>query len=92
MRHDWIHKAIPGVRVARGYKVFWLRSDLAAGAALSAALIPAGMAYTEAAGLPAAGQDPAHAVALAGWLSILIGVFPDCRCIRRCGRRPQSDR
>ena len=37
----------------RGYERPWLKSDLAAGAALSAFLIPAGMAYAEAAGLPA---------------------------------------
>jgi sulfate permease, SulP family len=51
--HDWISRAIPGVRVARGYKKAWLKADLAAGAALSAALVPAGMAYAEASGLPA---------------------------------------
>jgi high affinity sulfate transporter 1 len=53
MRGDWIRKAPPGIRVARGYQRSWLKSDLAAGAALSAALIPAGMAYAEASGLPA---------------------------------------
>ncbi|MDV8146118.1 SulP family inorganic anion transporter [Arthrobacter sp. B10-11] len=117
MRRDWIQKAVPGIQLARTYQRSWLKSDLAAGAALSAALIPAGMAYAEAAGLPAvtglyatvipmlfyavfgpprvlivgpdsslapmiaaavlplAGRDPAHAVALAGVLAILIGVF-----------------
>jgi high affinity sulfate transporter 1 len=117
LRRDWIKKAVPGVHLARSYKWSWLKSDLAAGAALSAALIPAGMAYAEAAGLPAvtglyasivpmlfyavfgpsrvlivgpdsslapmiaaavlplAGHEPAHAVALAGVLAILIGVF-----------------
>ena len=53
MRRDWILKAVPGIELARTYQRSWLRSDLAAGAALSAALIPAGMAYAEAAGLPA---------------------------------------
>ena len=53
MRRDWILKAVPGIQLARTYQRSWLRSDLAAGAALSAALIPAGMAYAEAAGLPA---------------------------------------
>ncbi|KRE80717.1 SulP family inorganic anion transporter [Arthrobacter sp. Soil762] len=117
MRHDWINKALPGVGVARGYKRSWLKSDLVAGAALSAALVPAGMAYAEASGLPAvnglyasvvpmifyavfgpsrvvivgpdsslapmiaaailplAGRDPEQAVAMAGVLAILIGVF-----------------
>jgi high affinity sulfate transporter 1 len=53
LRRDWILKAVPGIELARTYQRSWLRSDLAAGAALSAALIPAGMAYAEAAGLPA---------------------------------------
>ncbi|MCO4256991.1 SulP family inorganic anion transporter [Pseudarthrobacter cellobiosi] len=117
MRHDWINKALPGVGVARGYKRSWLKADLVAGAALSAALVPAGMAYAEASGLPAvnglyasvvpmifyalfgpsrvvivgpdsalapmiaaailplAGRDPEQAVAMAGVLAILIGLF-----------------
>ncbi len=117
MRNDWINRAVPAIGVARKYRISWLKSDLAAGAALSAALIPAGMAYAEASGLPAvtglyasvvpmffyalfgparvvivgpdsslapmiaaallplAGRDPAHAVALAGVLAILIGGF-----------------
>jgi high affinity sulfate transporter 1 len=53
LRSDWISKAVPAIGVARKYKLSWLKSDLAAGAALSAALIPAGMAYAEASGLPA---------------------------------------
>jgi high affinity sulfate transporter 1 len=36
----------------RGYRIEWLRHDLAAGAALFAILVPAGMAYAQAAGLP----------------------------------------
>jgi high affinity sulfate transporter 1 len=117
MRRDWILKAVPGIAVARTYQLSWLKSDLAAGAALSAVLIPAGMAYAEAAGLPAvtglyasvvpmvvyalfgpsriiivgpdsslapmiaaallplAGREPSRAVALAGVLAILIGIF-----------------
>ena len=43
----------PGLRMVRDYERPWLKSDLASGAALSAFLIPAGMAYAEAAGLPA---------------------------------------
>lgn len=112
-----ILKAIPGIQLARSYERSWLKSDLVSGAALSAALIPAGMAYAVAAGLPAvnglyasvvpmlffavfgpsrvlivgpdsslapmiaaallplAGREPAHAVALAGVLAILIGVL-----------------
>jgi high affinity sulfate transporter 1 len=117
MSGNWILKAIPGFQLARSYQRSWLRSDLGAGAALSAVMIPAGMAYAEAAGLPAvtglyasvvpmlffavfgpsrvlvvgpdsslapmiaavvlplAAREPARAVALAGVLAILIGVF-----------------
>ncbi len=52
MRGKWIRSAPPGIRLVRAYQRPWLKSDLAAGAALSAALIPAGMGYAEAAGLP----------------------------------------
>ena len=44
---------MPGLWVARHYQCAWLGRDLAAGMALSALLVPAGMAYAEAAGLPA---------------------------------------
>ncbi|MCU1518561.1 MAG: transporter [Pseudarthrobacter sp.] len=53
MRSNWISTAVPAIGVARQYRLSWLGADLAAGAALSAALIPAGMAYAEASGLPA---------------------------------------
>ncbi len=53
MDSKWIRALPPGLRLVRGYQRPWLKSDLAAGAALSAALVPAGMAYAEAAGLPA---------------------------------------
>ncbi|MDD1477417.1 SulP family inorganic anion transporter [Arthrobacter sp. H16F315] len=108
-------KAPPGLLTVRNYKRIWLKSDLMAGAALSAFLIPTGMAYAQAAGLPAvtglyasiipllvyavfgpsrvliigpdsslapmiaaallplAGEDPDHAVALAGLLALMIG-------------------
>ena len=36
----------------RGYRTEWLRHDLVAGVALFAILVPAGMAYAQAAGLP----------------------------------------
>lgn len=44
---------VPGLWVARHYQIGWLGRDFAAGIALSALLVPAGMAYAEAAGLPA---------------------------------------
>lgn len=117
MRSDWLSKAVPAIEVARNYRRSWLKPDLIAGAALSAALVPAGMAYAEASGLPAvtglyasvvpmifyaifgpsrvvivgpdsalapmiaaailplAGRNREDAVAMAGVLAILIGVF-----------------
>src|SRR5450830_1833596 len=47
-----VDRLIPAVGVARSYERSWLRPDLTAGAALVALVIPAGMAYAEAAALP----------------------------------------
>lgn len=44
---------VPGLWVARHYQRAWLGHDLVAGVALAALLVPAGMGYAEAAGLPA---------------------------------------
>lgn len=44
---------LPGIATARGYHRDWLRTDVTAGLVLTALLIPAGMGYAEAAGLPA---------------------------------------
>jgi high affinity sulfate transporter 1 len=44
---------IPGLTVMRTYKRPWLARDLTAGLVLTAILIPVGMGYAEAAGLPA---------------------------------------
>lgn len=52
----WLPRAgayLPGLVVARRYRRAWLRHDLAAGLALTGILVPAGMAYAEASGLPA---------------------------------------
>jgi high affinity sulfate transporter 1 len=46
-------KWLPGLYVLRHYKLNWLRSDLVAGLVLTAVLVPVGMGYAEAAGLPA---------------------------------------
>ena len=43
---------MPGLDVMAGYQRRWLRKDLMAGVILTALLIPAGMGYAEAAGLP----------------------------------------
>ncbi|WP_349536451.1 SulP family inorganic anion transporter, partial [Rhodococcus rhodochrous] len=45
--------ALPGIATARAYRREWLRPDITAGLVLTALLIPAGMGYAEAAGLPA---------------------------------------
>lgn len=44
---------ITGLAAVRGYQWSWLPHDLLAGVTLSAVLVPAGMAYANAAGLPA---------------------------------------
>jgi len=44
---------IPGIRILLGYKPEWLVKDLTAGLVLTAILVPVGMGYAEAAGLPA---------------------------------------
>ncbi len=43
---------LPGIETARQYKLAWLPSDLAAGLVLSAMLIPVGIAYAVASGVP----------------------------------------
>jgi high affinity sulfate transporter 1 len=45
--------ALPGVTVARTYRLRWLSKDVVAGLVLTALLVPQGMAYAELAGLPA---------------------------------------
>jgi high affinity sulfate transporter 1 len=44
---------VPGLYTLRHYQPKWLFSDLRAGLVLTAVLIPVGMAYSQAAGLPA---------------------------------------
>ncbi|MBD0863797.1 STAS domain-containing protein [Gordonia sp. zg691] len=68
---------LPGLATARGYKREWLRTDVTAGLVLTALLIPAGMGYAEAAGLPAyaglwATIVPLLAYALVGPSKILV--------------------
>lgn len=48
----WTHR-LPGLEQARHYRRTWLGRDLLAGLALTGVLVPAGMAYAEASGLPA---------------------------------------
>ncbi len=46
-------KWLPGLAVLRQYRWSWLRSDVTAGLVLTAVLVPVGMGYAQAAGLPA---------------------------------------
>jgi high affinity sulfate transporter 1 len=48
----WEHW-LPGLETIRSYRRSWLANDLAAGLVLMAVLVPAGMGYAQAAGLPA---------------------------------------
>src|SRR5262245_2756352 len=43
---------LPGLRLLRSYRRAWLPHDAAAGLTLAALLVPTGMAYAEASGLP----------------------------------------
>jgi high affinity sulfate transporter 1 len=43
---------VPGLRTLREYRRAWLASDLMAGLVLTALLVPVGMGYAQAAGLP----------------------------------------
>jgi MFS superfamily sulfate permease-like transporter len=44
---------LPGVQTLRAYQRSWLPRDVVAGIVLTALLVPAGMGYAEASGLPA---------------------------------------
>lgn len=43
---------LPGLRVLRGYEASWFRHDLAAGLVLATMLVPVGIAYATASGVP----------------------------------------
>ncbi len=51
--HIDVLELVPGLRVARGYRRRWLPNDIVAGLVLTAVLVPVGMGYAQAAGLPA---------------------------------------
>lgn len=50
-RNPW-RRWLPGRSAIRDYKLAWLRHDLVAGLALSAVLLPVGIAYAVASGVP----------------------------------------
>jgi high affinity sulfate transporter 1 len=47
-----VERWVPGLRTLREYQRSWLTSDLMAGLVLTALLVPVGMGYAQAAGLP----------------------------------------
>jgi high affinity sulfate transporter 1 len=50
-RANWL-RWLPGWQVLRGYQRSWLRQDVAAGLVLTSMLLPVGLAYAQASGLP----------------------------------------
>ncbi|HEX5881383.1 MAG TPA: sulfate permease [Actinomycetota bacterium] len=72
-----LRRWVPGAEVLRTYQRSWLPRDLVAGLVLTALLVPAGMGYAEASGLPAiyglyATVVPLVVYALAGPSRILV--------------------
>ena len=53
MRLHGLGRWLPIINILRSYKLSWLFQDLSAGVILTTILIPVGMGYAEAAGLPA---------------------------------------
>src|SRR5499433_2811633 len=47
----WMHW-LPGLRMLRSYERGWLRHDLVAGLVMTTMLVPVGIAYAEASGVP----------------------------------------
>ena len=50
--HDGWLRWLPGITLARRYDITWLRSDLGAGIVMTTMLVPVGIAYAEASGVP----------------------------------------
>src|SRR5262249_47554719 len=50
-RTSWM-RWIPGLEILRHYKSSWLRHDLSAGLVMTTMLVPVGIAYAEASGVP----------------------------------------
>src|SRR6516162_10061953 len=49
---SWSMRWIPGLSMLREYKAAWLTSDVMAGIVLTTMLVPVGIAYAEASGVP----------------------------------------
>jgi high affinity sulfate transporter 1 len=76
MNHDWT-KWLPGLLALRRYQVSWLPRDIVAGIVLATMLVPVGIAYAIASGLPGiyglyASILPLLAYALVGPSRILV--------------------
>ena len=52
-RLQWLNRWAPGLATLLSYRRAWFAHDVMAGLALSAILLPVGMGYAEAAGVPA---------------------------------------
>jgi len=50
--NGWLQR-LPGLQVLREYQLAWLRNDIVAGIVLSTMLVPVGIAYAVASGVPA---------------------------------------
>ena len=50
-RTGWM-RWVPGLRTLRQYQSSWLRHDIVAGLVMTTMLVPVGIAYAEASGLP----------------------------------------
>src|SRR6188472_114709 len=50
-RSGWM-QWVPGLRTLRRYDASWLRHDIVAGLVMTTMLVPVGIAYAEASGLP----------------------------------------
>jgi hypothetical protein len=49
--HGW-KRWLPGLEIFANYKLSWLTNDLTAGLVLTTMLVPVGIAYAEASGVP----------------------------------------
>jgi high affinity sulfate transporter 1 len=52
-RPSWLQRRVPGLALLRHYQAAWLWDDLVAGLVLTAILVPVGMGYAQASGVPA---------------------------------------
>src|SRR6476661_1649125 len=50
--NGWLQR-LPGLQILREYQLAWLRNDIVAGIVLSTMLVPVGIAYAVASGVPA---------------------------------------